>query len=232
MLLIPFILTTQSRAGLVIMLLSIGLAVWTYRSPAAELQKRRPRKAFDPRIAFGALAGIGIVGLTVLLTATNAVERLGRTGQEDDELRLQIWPPILSLIGEYMPFGSGLGTFVEIYQTREPTELLQPSYINHAHNDWLEALLTGGSFAVVVLLLALLFAAARAKNAVWVRKGSLDGVYRRLGASICLVLAIASVYDYPLRTPALAALFAIGFAFLTARWREFGSSAKSDTGTV
>ena len=231
-LLIPFILTTQSRAGLVIMLLSIGLALWTYRSPASQLQKRRPRKAFDPRIAFAGLAGIGIIGLTVLLTATNAVERLSRTGQEDDELRLQIWPPIFELVGQYMPFGSGLGTFVEIYQTREPAELLQPSYINHAHNDWLEVLMTGGLLAAAVLIIAILFAAVRTKDAIWVRKGTLDGVYRRVGASICLVLAIASVYDYPLRTPALAALFAIGCVFLTARWRELGSSTKSDTVAV
>lgn len=213
-LLIPFILTTQSRAGIVVGAVGIALALWTYRSPALAAQRRRPRRQIDPRLAFGALASAGIVGLTMVFTATNAVERLGRLGQEDNELRLQIWPPIWQLIGDYMPFGSGIGTFVEIYGTAEPTELLQPSYINHAHNDWLEVLLTGGVPAILVLATAISLAVLRGTRALRSARTHHEIVLRRLGASICLVLALASLYDYPLRTPALAALFAIGAALL------------------
>lgn len=216
-LLIPFILTTQSRAGILVGAVGMTLALWTYRSPALATQPRRPRRQIDPRLAFGALASAGIVALTMVFTATNAIERLGRLGQEDDELRLQIWPPIWRLVGDYMPFGSGIGTFVEVYQTAEPANLLQPSYINHAHNDWLEVLLTGGLPAMVLLAAAIALVAFRGSAALRAVRKPQEIVLRRLGASICMVLALASAYDYPLRTPSLAALFAIGAALLLRR---------------
>lgn len=216
-LLIPFILTTQSRAGILVGALSLALGLWTYRSPLSEAQRRRPRKQLDPRLIFGGLAAAGMVALTVVLTATNAIERLGRLGQEDDELRLQIWPPIWDLIGDFMPLGSGMGTFVEVYKTIEPPELLSPSYVNHAHNDWLEIMLTGGIPAIAIVVAAIVLFAKGASYILQRSTKAQDVVLRRLGASICLVLAVASLYDYPLRTPSLAALLATGAAFALRR---------------
>lgn len=229
-LLIPFILTTQSRAGILIAVLSAGLAWWTYRSPAPLAQKRRPRRAIDPRIVFGVIAGTGLAALTVLFTATNAVERLGRLGQEDDELRWQIWPPIWRLTLDYLPWGSGIGTFVEVYQTREPAGLLQPSYINHAHNDWLEVLLTGGLPAAALMIGGVAWLGLRGWRHLRRGERQVDAVLRRLGASICLILALASVYDYPLRAPAMAALFALGAAMLAGRFHADARSADAATG--
>lgn len=219
MLLIPFILTTQSRAGIVIGLICVGLALWVYRSPAETSQSRRPRTQFDPRLAFGALVAVGLVLLTVVFSATNAIERLSRFGDADDELRLQIWPPIARLAWEYFPAGSGFGTFVEIYKTGEPAELLSSRYVNHAHNDWLEVMLTGGLPAIVLLGLAVAALVRHArKSLVAARADARDLVLKRLGVSICVVLALASIYDYPVRTPALAVLLAIGVAFACGAW--------------
>src|SRR5262249_12099617 len=55
-----------------------------------------------------------------------------------------------------LPFGSGIGTVGPIYQRYEGLEYLQESYVNRAHNDWLEAWLEGGlaSAAVVCVLVA------------------------------------------------------------------------------
>lgn len=211
-LLIPFVLTTQSRAGILIGLVAIALALWTYRSPAQEAQRRRPRRQIDPRIAFGVLAGGGMVVLTMVFTATNAIERLGRLGQNDDELRWQIWPPIWRLVEQYLPFGSGIGTFVEIYKVAEPEQLLQPTYVNHAHNDWLEVMLEGGVPAIIIVAAALAILVIRGSTTLRSARTAQEIVLRRLGASICVLLALASVYDYPLRTPALAALLSVGVA--------------------
>ena len=230
-LLIPFILTTQSRAGILVALLCAGLAWWTYRSPAPLAQKRRPRRAIDPRLVFGLIAGAALVALTLLFTATNAVERLGRLGQEDDELRWQIWPPIWRMATEYLPWGSGIGTFVEVYQIDEPAALLQPSYINHAHNDWLELLLTGGLPAAALLLASLAWLVVRGWRNLRTPGRQQEAVLRRLGVSICAVLALASVYDYPLRAPAMAALLALAVAMLAGRLDGEPFSRASRTGT-
>ena len=42
-------------------------------------------------------------------------------------------------------------------------------------------------------------------------------VIRRLGATILLILLLGSAYDYPLRTPTLAMVFALGVVFFAGR---------------
>ena len=51
-----------------------------------------------------------------------------------------------------LPFGSGFGTFVPVFEQFAPRTLLldQNRYVNHAHNDWLELWLTGGVIAIVL----------------------------------------------------------------------------------
>lgn len=212
LLLIPFILSTQSRAGLIVGLVCAGLAVWVYRGRAFDTQKRRPRTIFDPRLLFGALAALGLVALTVVYAATNVFERMGRVGGADDELRLQIWPTIATLAKEFFPWGSGIGTFVEIYATREPARMLAPSYVNHAHNDWLESLLDGGLPAAVVLVAALVLLVRAGLRSFRTAARNDGTVLARLGVVICFVLALTSIYDYPVRTPSLAILLGFGAA--------------------
>jgi O-antigen ligase len=216
-LLIPFLLTAQSRAGILIGIACIASAVWLYQSPTASAQKRRPRKAIDPRLAFGVIAGAGLIALTMLFTATNAVERLSRLGKSDDELRLKIWPPIADLVGDFMPWGSGIGTFVEVYGTIEPDQLLASEYVNHAHNDWLELTLEGGLPFLALLAIALIVV-LRAGLANLRRASSpRDRLLRKLGIVIIFVLALGSTYDYPLRCPSLASLLAIAVVLWAGR---------------
>ena len=52
--------------------------------------------------------------------------------------KVRALPTIERLIAAYAPWGSGLGTFEQVFKLHEPDALLSPSYLNHAHNDWLE----------------------------------------------------------------------------------------------
>lgn len=217
LLLIPFLVTTQSRAGLVLGLIGVALALWLYRAPALALQQRRPHKQFDPRLILAGLAATAVVMLTMVFTATDAVDRLARLGSEDDELRFQVWPPIARLVGDFFPWGSGMGTFVEAYGAAEPERLLQPSYLNHAHNDWLEVAITGGLPFLLLLLLTAVITARRGLRTLMAAPSPARQVLARLGFAICLILILGSVYEYPLRTPSLAVLFAIGVAFWAGR---------------
>jgi O-antigen ligase len=116
-----------------------------------------------------------------------------------------------------MPFGSGLGTFVPIYERFAPRETLQDVYVNHAHDDWLELWLTGGVPAIILVLGFLAWFAASTFR-LW-RGGQPEGPMLDLAlaqaASIVIVLLLLhSVVDYPLRIPALSVLFAIACAYL------------------
>ena len=80
----------------------------------------------------------------------------------DDPLdRTSIWRNTMTAISAYLPLGSGFGTFDLVYPRFEAASDIRSSFINHAHNEYLELLLEGGVAAGALLLgyLALLLLA-------------------------------------------------------------------------
>lgn len=201
--LLPLVLITGSRMGLAVCLVSIVLI------PALRLDLL-PRNVLGGSrtrwLAGGAVGGIiGLIGLAGALTSRNAA--VARLSLADEDLRYSVWQQVWAFMPDYFPWGSGIGSYVEVYQVHEPAELLISSYSNHAHNDWLEVLMTGGWPALVLLAAAV----AMYIVAAW-RSAATRGVgakFNRLGLLMVLVLAIASAVDYPLRTPIMAAVFAV-----------------------
>lgn len=217
---LPFLLVTQSRAGLVLGAVGVVSALFVYRDPTAQLQPRRKAARLNYRwVGLGAVAA-GLVLTTALVARASSLQRLftpGGAGGED--LRLRVWGPIVEAAWTYFPVGSGIGSFVEVYKVIEPDENLSPLYLNHAHNDWLEMMLTGGVPAILILALAAWFL-GRAIYRTFViarRDQSSEAVTARLGAAIIIILALGSAYDYPLRVPSLACLFAIAVVWLVRR---------------
>lgn len=154
-----------------------------------------------------AVLGIGFVvaALLVQMTFGAAISRLQAGFSED--VRLIAAAGSWSAIKAYMPFGSGMGTFVPVYKMFEGPEAVINTYINHAHDDWLEVLLEGGA-AAAVLLLAFLAWFGRRSMQIWNLGGAEAGEAR--AASLCILLLLAhSAADYPLRSPAMATLFAL-----------------------
>jgi len=117
----------------------------------------------------------------------------------------------------HMPLGSGLGTFVPIYDMYAPRTLLADRFVNHAHDDWLELWLTGG---VPALMLAAAFLAwfLSAVVTCWrpARPTMLarDILFARAASVAVALLLVHSALDYPLRTLALSVVFALACALL------------------
>lgn len=120
-----------------------------------------------------------------------------------------------ALAMEHLPWGSGIGSFVPVFEQGMPLELLLPSYINAAHNDyaqlWLEAgipglLVAGMAFGALAFAMRAHFhGQAGDRRLVW------SAVF-----GIAVFLA-HSVVDYPLRTPALMTVFALLAGILVAQ---------------
>lgn len=212
--LVPLLLVTGSRAGLILGVFGLVSISLVYRKPTSLTSKKRKTQKFDLRYA---LAGFGVLclgALTIVMSRAEAFQRLFAVGQGEDE-RFKVWGPIAQMAWKYFPFGSGIGSFVEVYQIDEPYELLSPEYYNHAHNDWLELYMTAGLPGLILIAFALL---------AWMRLGvkSLrvplgEGratAFARLGALTILILALASIGDYPLRSPSLACVFVIAALWL------------------
>lgn len=202
---IPLVFVTGSRMGLVV----CGVAILGIATMRADLLPAHWLKGGSRRwlvLAGGAAAAIaGIVAIGFTMSSRNvAVDRLSMV---NEDLRYSVWENVLAFLPGYLPWGSGVGSYAEVYQIHEPNALLSASYSNHAHNDWLEVVMTAGLPGGVLLIAAVVMFAV----AVW-RCRAINGKpnrLNRLGLIMVLVLAIASGVDYPLRTPIMAAVFAL-----------------------
>lgn len=131
-----------------------------------------------------------------------------------------------------LPFGTGFGAFVPVYEMFAPRSLLDQAYVNHAHNDWLELWLAGGLPGLALALGFLgwfIFACARLWRDGVAGGNVLDNALARAGSILILLLLLHSAVDYPLRTTAMMTLFALACAFMipTSR-RALETSAATD----
>jgi hypothetical protein len=197
---------TKSRFGMFLGLVAGLCSIPLVASLATGTERGRIIKvaAIANAVALVLAFQFGFVGIA---------ERISQTLPSDGRWRLV--SVTTEAAKDYFPFGSGVGTFVPIYQRHEPLEYLQQEYINRAHNDWVESWLESGlaSSAVICALFAcFLFLAYRS----WRQDNPNSRLvaYARAG-SICVALLLThSILDYPLRTAALMVMVAISCAII------------------
>ncbi|WP_257550941.1 O-antigen ligase [Sphingopyxis sp. DBS4] len=145
---------------------------------------------------------------TILFLAgrTTSLSRLADNRAAED-LRVLAWPTVWQMTETYWGVGAGFGSFPDVYKIFEVDALLQPAYFNHAHNDWMEALITGGLPFALIVAAGLIWFGRAAAWAGFTRlvKGH-RGDYRLPVLAVAGLLAAASLVDYPLRTPSLQAM--------------------------
>ncbi len=214
-LLVPMLLMTASRAGLVLGIIGLLSVPIVYVRPAASrTRKRKPVERYAPLLVGGGIvAGLGL--LTYVMARGSVFDRL-LAQDPTEELRWQIWGPIVKLAWRYFPFGSGIGSFVEVFEIDEPRTLIDTTYVNHAHNDFLEIFLTGGLPAVLLAITAfVLWLIAARDTFLGVKAKTKDGILARVGVIVILLLALASMSDYPLRVPSLACFLVLAAVWAT-----------------
>jgi O-antigen ligase len=112
---------------------------------------------------------------------------------------------------EFGPVGSGLGSFAKVYPLFENPDSIDQTWVNHAHNDYLEIAvewgLPGIALVAIFLLwwLSAIWSMARAPNA---------SLYAKAGAIGSAAILLHSLVDFPLRTSAISSLFALCLALL------------------
>jgi O-antigen ligase len=119
----------------------------------------------------------------------------------------------------YMPFGSGMGTFVPVYAMRQrPEEAPIDAYVNRAHNDFLELWLEAGLAGLGLVALFLTWLVTRALK-LWRRSAPLKEIDLCIARAATIVVALIvahSFVDYPLRTGAMMAILAFACGLLIA----------------
>lgn len=197
---IPLIIVTGSRGGLVAAVLAVLLVpIIGLREPGKRNGWHTAGKAGLAAVLVGAL-----VWLTIFASRETALARL-ETSEED--IRYPVWTSIVDTLHVYMPWGSGIGSYAEVYQILEPDRLLRQTFSNHAHNEWLEIAMTAGVPGLILVAWAVVLFFIAAWRAM--RAPGVPGVLSRLGLGLILLLAFASTLDYPVRTPIMSSVLAI-----------------------
>lgn len=209
--LVIMILVVGSRAGLG--LAAFGLFASALLTPPARAADGSRRRVVT-LLAGMAVAAAAMLALAVMFGRATAVDRL-LNADLNQEQRLEAFPVMLRMTTDFIPWGTGFGSFDPVFRTYEPDSQLSFFYFNHAHNDWLELLLTGGIPAVLVLVAFLAWFAFCAVKAFLPWRNKSQGVlYARVGAVMVMIFGLASFVDYPLRTPLAGSVFAIACAWL------------------
>lgn len=205
------ILASGSRMGALVGALGIGLGLLNVRNKITSELRRLPRPV-----------AITIVALVLALIATAIIlsVTLGRalsfdravTLELSEDLRRRALPTVWAMTQYYFPFGSGLGTFDPVYRIHEPDQLLNTTYFNHAHNDLIEVVLDAGLAGLLLLGGAIVWWFWKSVS-VW-RSGSSTNLLRRLGSAILFLILLASITDYPARTPMIMAVLVIAAVWL------------------
>ncbi len=174
------------------------------------------------------LAALGTVGLIAAVVAleTSSIRpaRLGAEAATSVGSRQEILTTTWAAARDMMPFGSGVGTFRPVYRLYEDPDRVTATYVIHAHNDYAELLLETGLPGFVLMLLFLAWWGA----AVWRVWGSAEaGPYARAASIASAAILAHSLVDFPLRTAAISAVFAMCVALLADR-RATPPAVKSD----
>lgn len=204
------ILATTSRAGIVLGAgaLAVSQALWWRVSPRS--------------IAFGGvvLAGLGFA----LLQVPALAPVFDRFADLADDQRLTMAETGWTAARAYFPWGAGWGSFVPVYMAFEDLDSLFDRYVVAAHNDYLQLMLEGGLFGIVVALAAPLGLLAVAAF-LWRSKAP---PHHWAMVWVAAVLLLHSAVDFPLRTDALAALLALSFAMQDNRAKPLPVRPRAD----
>ena len=150
---------------------------------------------------------------------------LGNYSQElIDEFTINIRPQIFITSLEagkgYFPFGSGPGSFEATYLFYQDKSSIYPNYVNKAHNDYVQLFHELGVFGIFLCLL-LITGLARLVYLYLISPVKRSEKIYALCVVSFLAVAMHSVADYPLRTPAISALGAFLIGII---WRKNYSS--------
>lgn len=198
------ILINGSLAGYGLMLpVAIGsvLILMSRRSPLRNV------------IALGALLLL-LVGIGLMSRSAIGSSKIGEDAHTSSSSRAVIWSTTQKAIADFMPFGSGLGSFRQVYPLYENAHTIDPTIIVHAHNDYLELALELGIGGILIILAFFGWWSA----AVWrVWRSAEAGPYVRAASIASAAMLAHSVVDFPLRETALSACFAMCVALIADR---------------
>jgi O-antigen ligase len=165
-----------------------------------------------------------IVAVGVLESSSTRPNGFGAEAASSVESREDMLATTWAAARNFLPLGSGVGTFRRVYDLYDDHDRVTGTYVVHAHNDYAELLLEAGIPGLAILILFL----AWWGRAAWRAWSSAEaGPFARAASIASAAILVHSLVDFPLRTAAISAAFAMCLSLLADR-RAVTASATSD----
>jgi O-antigen ligase len=205
---------SRSKSGILVGMVGIVLSALLYGRHVGGA------RAGSMATLFGAIG----LALAAVIGLAPVMERFSVEGALTDA-RWSIFNTSMTALWQFFPFGSGLGTFSEVYGRFQPDTIGQ--FVNRVHNDYIEFVFEGGLPALVVVVMFVALYALRwprlLRGANW---GTLS--FMQVGAGIGLLLmALHSLTDFNLHIPANAIYFALLAGVFFHRNEQHGKAGKT-----
>ncbi len=204
----------RSRAGMALAVLAILAAL--VLPMTIQHTRRGPVTEHGPgtwRVLLFALS------LALIFTGQFALDRVMQRFDTDllTDARVPYARNTIEAALSFMPLGSGIGSFIPVYGFFEKPGDIHRAFANRAHNDILEAWLETGVIGIMLFALFAVWYFGRSVKlfGTKVERGNrLDALLMRASVVVIALLLAHSLADYPLRTGAMAAMFAFCCALM------------------
>lgn len=197
---------SRSRAGIAAGLLAFGLAVIVLVWRSATVQVKIALAV----VGAGAIVVGGYVGLTP------ALERFAPDAFSlEYRSRTTLALSTLAAALDFMPLGSGLGTFADVFRRYQDASIV--GFIDHAHNDYAEAILELGIAGLAAIALLLAAYLMRWRD-VLAQRASRRLRFLQVGAGLgMLAMIVHAAFDFNFHIPGNAVSFSLlaGIFFFT-----------------
>jgi O-antigen ligase len=171
------------------------------------------RSVLRPVVAVAA-ALLLVAALTVIARSAVGSMKWNEEATTSVQSRQAMLATTSRAISDFMPLGSGLGSFRQVYSLYEDPGQVTNTFVVHSHDDYAELVLELGIPGVILMFLFLVWW-VRAVWSVW--RSPEVGPYARAASIASAAILAHSLVDFPLRTEALSACFAMCLALLADR---------------
>ena len=196
------LLLSASRMGILSLLLSFSVISFLFRNP--EKGKRFSKTAV---LIFGlALLWAAWIGLDAVISRFFSVA-------ESFEGRWEIWVNTFQIFKDFPLFGSGLGTFVQVFPMYRSFHIL--GLVTHSENDFIQLLSEVGILGTGLLAALFFFLLFKAFSGIRVLSRKEPARYIGLGGLVgILALMFHSLVERNIQVPANAFLYTVLWAIV------------------
>lgn len=152
-------------------------------------------------ILFG--LGLAVVFALMLTISDNIMTKRLAQSSLETEGRTRIFELTLEAIHDWPVFGTGLGTFRDVFPLYRTEEL--PVTVDRAHNDYLETIVELGLPAAIALFLSIASLVWICLQGLWRRRR--DAVFPCIGVGVTTLVAVHSLFDFSLQMPGVTAMY-------------------------